>query len=524
MASDAARPTPPEGPDYLVATDEEEELASWRLPSDPRATVRPRFTQYPFSLGVASGSPLQSGVVLWTRLAPEPLNGGGAGPEAIAVRWEVADDERFGRLVQRGSVDALPAHGHSVHVEVQGLEPARWYFYRFLAGDEVSPVGRTRTAAAGDGSPQRLRFAFGSCQQYEQGYYAAHRHLGAEDLDLMVFLGDYVYESSWGRDHVRQHAGGEPRTLLQYRNRHAQYKTDPDLQRLHAAVPWLVTWDDHEVDNDYAAARSETLDPAFLSRRRAAYRAYFEHMPLPETARPTRSGMRLFARYDFGRLARFHLLDGRQHRTPQACPRRGRGGANLVDERCRELFDRERTMLGANQERWLTNGLRRVPERWHVIAQQTLMARSAVRVGRRLRFWTDNWDGYPAARERLLRAVADHGVHSCVVLTGDAHSSYVCDLKTDFDDVEGPVVASELCGTSITSQGRPQSQTDTIVRQNPHIHFGDSTGRGYIVLDLSPQRCTARLRVIDDEKDRHTAVTTRATFVIDAGRPGPRRA
>jgi alkaline phosphatase D len=280
-----------------------EALRAWRTPSEQAAIARPVFTLYPFSLGVASGSPLPSSVVLWTRLAPEPLNGGGVGSEAIVVRWELADDETFGRVVQSGSVDAVAEQGHSVHVEVDGLEPARWYFYRFLTGDEVSPVGRTRTAPAVDDDLARLRCAFGSCQHYEQGYYAAHRHLLAEDLDLMVFVGDYIYEADTGTavDRVRRHAGTEPRTLVEYRNRHAQYKTDPDLQRLHAAVPWLVTWDDHEVDNDYAGRRSETLDPDFARRRTAAYRAYCEHMPLRELARPTDSGaMLLRARYDFG--------------------------------------------------------------------------------------------------------------------------------------------------------------------------------------------------------------------------------
>jgi alkaline phosphatase D len=485
--------------------------------------ARPSFIGYPFTLGVASGSPLPAGFVLWTRLAPDPLHGGGVGPDVVDVRWEIAEDESFARVVRRGSVDAVRAWAHSAHVEVTGLEPGRWYFYRFIAGDEVSPVGRTRTApAAGALSPQ-LRFGLGSCQHFEYGYYSAHRHLAAEDLELMVFVGDYVYEGTGRSDRPRRHAGGEARTLVQYRNRHAQYKTDPDLQRLHAAVPWLVTWDDHEVEDDYAGTRSESLEPNFRRRRAAAYQAYFEHMPLPERARPTPSRMLLRSRHNWGRLARFHVLDTRQHRTPQACPRPGRGGSNRIDERCRELRARGRTMLGAAQERWFADGLAAAPERWNFIAQQTLMADAGVRMGGRRRFSSDKWDGYPAARRRLLEAVADNGLRSCVVLSGDEHTAFVSDLKLDFDDERAPPVAAEVCGTSITTSGRMQSATDRIVRENPHMVYGESARRGYAVFDVTEERCTVRMRVIEDVTDRNTGVLTAATFVVDAGRPGVQR-
>jgi alkaline phosphatase D len=523
VALDVPPPGQSSSPQEVSDADEWEALEAFRSPSDSVATERPSFIGYPFTLGVASGSPSPTGVVLWTRLAPDPLNGGGMAADAVVVRWEVAEDERFGQVVQRGSVDARSAWAHSVHVEVTGLEPGHWYFYRFIAGDEVSPVGRTRTAPAADELPQRLRFGLGSCQHFEYGYYAAHRHLAAEGLELMVFVGDYIYEGTGRPGRARRHAGGEARTLGQYRNRHAQYKTDPDLQRLHAAVPWLVTWDDHEVDNDYAGRRSESLDPDFGRRRAAAYQAYFEHMPLRERARPTPSRMILRSRHNWGRLARFHVLDGRQRRTPQACPRPGRGGGNRIDERCRELFAPGRTMLGDAQERWLTAGLAAAPERWNFIAQQTLMARAAVTVGGRRRFSSDKWDGYPAARDRLLEAIDDNGLRSCVVLSGDEHSAYVSDLKRDFDDEHAPPIATEFCGTSITTSGRAQSATDRIVRENPHIVYGDSARRGYVLLDVTAERCTARLRVIGDVTDRHTGILTAATFAIDAGRPGVQR-
>jgi alkaline phosphatase D len=503
--------------------DEREALAALPSPRDSVAIARPSFTGYPFTLGVASGAPLPRGMVLWTRLAPEPLNGGGMDPDPVVVRWELAEDETFGQVVRRGSVDASPAWAHSVHVEVTGLEPGRWYFYRFIAGDEVSPVARTRTAPASDALPQQLRFGLGSCQHFEHGHYAAHRHLTAEGLELMVFVGDYIYQGPGSPGNLRRHSGGEARTLVQYRNRHAQYKTDPDLQRLHAAVPWLVTWDDHEVDNDYAGTRADSLDPDFPRRRAAAYQAYFEHMPLREVARPTPSRMVLRSRHNWGRLARFHVLDCRQSRTPQACPRPGQGGSNRIDERCRELFAPGRTMLGAAQERWFADGLAAAPERWNFIAQQTLMARAAVMVGGRRRFSSDNWDGYPAARDRLLGAIADNGLRSCIVLSGDAHSAHVSDLKRDFDDEQSPTVATEICGTSITTRGRAQSATDALLVQNPHMVYGDSARRGYVVLDVTGERCTARMRVIEDPTDRNTGVLTAASFVIDAGRPGVQR-
>jgi len=269
--------------------------------------------------------------------------------------------------------------------------------------------------------------------------------------------------------------------------------------------------------------RSESLDPDFPRRRAAAYRAYFEHMPLRRRARPTETRTVLRSRHDWGRLARMHLLDGRQRRTPQACPPPGRGGATLIDERCPELQAPGRTMLGRPQEDWLTAGLRAASERWNFIAQQTLMARARVVVDGRRRVSSDSWDGYPRARDRLLGATADHGLRSCIVLSGDAHTAFACNLKRDFDDDRAPVIATEFCCTSITSRGRGQPATDAIVRNNPHILYGDSARRGYVVIDVTPERATARLRVIDDPTDRNASVQTAATFVVDAGRPGAQR-
>ncbi|UCH54480.1 MAG: alkaline phosphatase D family protein [Pseudomonadota bacterium] len=481
----------------------------------------PRFTADPFTLGVASGSPLPDGVVLWTRLAPDPLADGGLDPIAIPVRWEVAMDESFRKIARRGNAVAEPAFGHSVHVEVDGLEPDRWYFYRFLVGDAVSPVGRTRTAPPPD-ALGRWRFAFASCQQYEQGFYAAHRHMAAEELDLVVFLGDYTYESSWGKKHVRKHEGPEPYTLAQYRNRYARYKTDPDLQRCHASFPWIVTWDDHEVDNDYANDRSEDLDPDFLVRRAAAYQAFYEHMPLRAASRPQGPSMRIYGRHDFGRLARFYVLDDRQYRTHQACPRPGRGGSNRVDE-CDERLDEDRTMLGFEQEAWLGQRLADSGARWNVIAQQTLMAQVDRAPGPEKGYWTDGWDGYPAARRRLLTEIAKRKVANPLVIGGDVHAYWVCDLVTDFDDSNSPVVATEICGTSISSQGASQKRIESWRAEAPHAKYARSDRRGYTTVELNGRQARVRLRAIDSEKDANSKIRTIATFLVADGKAGAER-
>jgi len=456
--------------------------------------------------------------VLWTRLAPDPLGGGGMPVADTEIRWEVADDEGFRRISASGVVTATPELAHSVRVVADGLEPARWYWYRFTAGDAVSAVGRTRTAPAAGASVDRLRFAFASCQQYEQGYYAAHRHLAREELDLVVFLGDYIYESSWGRNHVRKHNAGEPRTLDEYRNRYALYKSDTDLQASHACAPWIVTWDDHEVDNDYANDEAEDLDPDFLLRRAAAYRAYYEHMPLAPRALPRGPSALIYDNFAFGDLATFFVLDDRQYRSHHACPKAGRGGSNVVAD-CAERLAVSRTMLGAEQETWLREGLGRTRAQWNVIAQQTLMAQGDRKSGAGQSFWTDGWDGYPQARARLLGDVAQSRASNPLVIGGDVHCTWVADLKVDFDDPKSPVVATEFCGTSITSQGPNAKQIATTLAENPHIRYGNGT-RGYITMELTRERCTAAIRGLASEKRADSPLSTLARFVVEHARPG----
>lgn len=496
-------------------------------PFTRRADGRPARTKHPFTLGIASGYPRPTGVVLWTRLAPAPLlPGGGMSPEVVSVQWEVASDERMSRVVQRGTVAATPAWAHAVHVEVQGLEPGRWYWYRFRTGSATSPIGRTRTAPAADTVPDRLRFAFASCQHYEQGYYVAYRHMRADDLDLIVFLGDYVYESSWGRDPVRKHGAPEPHTLEDYRIRHALYKTDPDLQAAHATCPWIVTWDDHEVSNDYADDRGEALNGRewFLARRAAAYQAYYEHMPLPRQMVPFGPHMRLCHRVTYGGLAQFHLLDDRQYRSHQACTPPGRGGSAAVED-CAERLDPTRSILGADQERWLETGLDRSRARWNVLAQQTLMAQRDLKSGPGQQFWTDGWDGYPMARRRLLDYLGQRKPANPVVIGGDVHSFWVTDLKPDFDDPRSPVVATELVGTSVTSQySRSEAQLQALIADNPHLRFIHGARRGYVRVEVTPARLRADLQAMRNVTDPGAGAETLASFVVEDGHPGAVRA
>ncbi|HXZ48650.1 MAG TPA: alkaline phosphatase D family protein [Usitatibacter sp.] len=484
-----------------------------------------RFASHPFTLGVASGSPRPDGVVLWTRLAPAPLEGGGMDPVPVDVRWEVAEDEAFRRVVRSGTQAALPAAAHTVHVEVDGLAPAREYWYRFFAGAEASPEARTRTAPAPGHGDERLRLALASCQQYEQGWYVAHRHLAAEGVDLVAFVGDYIYESSWGGDHVRHHASGEPYTLAQYRDRYAQYKTDPDLQRSHACAPWIVTWDDHEVDNDYANDRAEDLEPDFLARRAAAYQAFLEHLPVRASLlRPMAGEYRIYGRHSWGSLARLHVLDDRQYRSHEVCPRPGRGGSNVVGPECAERLDPSRTILGERQERWFEEGMARSRAAWNIVVQQTLMATAGRPSARGLLHWTDGWDGYPAARERLLAAIERTRARNPVVLGGDVHANYVADLRVHPERMDTPVVATEFCGTSITSQGLGAGIVREIAAANPHILFAESTKRGYVVLDFARGHLETRLRTVASVKDPDSPISTRATFAVEDGHPGARAA
>ena len=505
--------------------------AALSLPTPGIAQVRG--AAYPFSLGVASGAPLPDSVILWTRILGDPLNAASTPPVALPVQWEVAHDQAFTRVVAKGSAAALPALAHSVHVDVRGLAPARWYFYRFMHAGAVSPVGRTRTAPAPDAMPALLKLAVASCQHWEFGSFAAHRHIAAAAPDMVAFLGDYIYE--WGSYSLRHPARAqrvdESFSLAEYRARYAQYKSDVDLQTAHHAAPWIVTWDDHEVANDYARDSDERRDPAFAARRAAAYQAFYEHMPL-RVARPNGNGfgdLKIYQRLDWGRLARFHVLDDRQYRATHACPPANRGGSSSIKRSCRELGQPGRSMLGMDQEAWLAASLTSSTARWNIVAQQTPMGQSSqlpIIKPSDGRFWNDGWDGYPAARSRFFDALQASKAANPIVLSGDVHTFYSTDLQRDFNrrsSASNPVIASEFCGTSVTSGSRPQARTLQYVDMNPHVKYGRSDKRGYMLMEITPNRTTTHFMGLADVKDAKTPVATLASFAVQDGVAGARQ-
>lgn len=488
----------------------------------PKVWAKPVFTNFPFSLGVASGYPEPNGVVLWTRLAPEFLAPGGGMPaEAVAVRYEVAEDENFRSIVDHGQAWAEPMFAHSVHVETTNLSPGRDYWYRFHVADATSPVGRTRTAPPLDQIPDKLRFAFASCQQYEQGYYGAYRNLAKVNLDLVIHLGDYIYESSWGHKKVRSHGSPEPITLDDYRARYALYKSDTDLQAAHAAFPWAVIWDDHEVENDYADDHSENADDPrwFIQRRAAAYQAWYEHMPARRFMAPFGAFARVYTQLKFGQLAEINLLDDRQFRTPHPCPKPGRGGSSFV-ENCGARLDPKATLLGERQEAWLAAKLASSKARWNLLAQQTLMAQADRKIGEGQQFYTDGWDGYPAARERLMDTLVATKVANPVVIGGDVHSYWVADLKRDFNRPDSSTVATEFCGTSITSAPPPEEIIQAAKSEGPHIKFATGAHRGYAIMTFTSQSLKTDLCAVQDHLDPDTRVNTIASFSVTDGKAG----
>jgi alkaline phosphatase D len=478
-------------------------------------------TRDPFTLGVASGDPTPDGVVLWTRLAPEPLAADGRGgmpARVVPVEWEIARDERFTAVEQRGTVDAVPEFAHAVHVEATGLAPGREYFYRFRANGSVSPAGRTRTAPPPGALGPALTTCVASCANYPIGYFTAYRRLAEDEPDLVLHLGDYQYEYPTPEQAVRSVAGPETTDLAEYRQRYAQYRTDPDLRAAHAVAPWLVVWDDHEVDDNWAGAEPEDGQSrtAFLARRAAAFRAYYENMPLRRTSVPRGPDMQLYRRVEWGGLATIHLLDTRQYRDDQAC-----GDGRRVD--CTARLDPARSLPGAAQERWLADGFRRSRARWDVLGQQVFFAQRDLDPGAPERLAMDGWDGYAASRDRVTRSWVDAGVRNPVVLTGDVHTHWANELKADYRDPDSPVVGTELVSSSITSSGDGDASTDhPDLHTNPHLRFR-SNRRGYVRARYEPGRLTADFRVVDAVTRPGAPVRTAASFVVPDREPGPNR-
>ena len=487
--------------------------------------ARPFFNNYPFALGVASGDPLPDGIVLWTRLAPAPLEGGGMPMAVVPVQWEIAGDSAFRTVAQKGETLARPELAHSVHVDVSGLEPGREYWYRFRAGNEVSQVGRTKTAPAPGAPVGSLRFGVCGCSHYETGYFTGYRRIAQEQFDFVIHTGDYIYEgrADGGRNdlRVRQHNGDEIYSLVDYRNRHALYKTDRDLMAAHRSAPFIVSWDDHEVENNYAAEMDEngTPSPIFLLRRAAAYQAYYEHMPLRAPVFPSGPHMRIYRRLQFGNLIDLSMLDTRQWRSDQAC---GDGVRT-----CPAAADPARTMLGAEQEKWLFGNLADVKARWTVLGQQVYsFARDFAKQNPDARFGMDVWDGYPAARNRLYTRLKETRAPNPIVISGDVHVHYGADLKLDFANPKSETVGVEFTNTSISAAGDGadvSANWEAVRSANPHIHY-HSARRGYVACTATPNAMRADFKILDHVTVADAPVRVGGSLVVEAGRSGAQKA
>lgn len=501
-------------------------LALWpfaQLPHNTAADRTTRMGDYPFQLGVASGDPAPDGMVLWTRLCLDPFGESRLPPEDIKVEWQVAEDEAMTRVVQKGVATAAHDWAHSVHVEVNGLKPDWTYFYQFKTGTETSPVGRTRTTPAPDALRDNFRFAFASCQRYEEGHYTAYEHMLQDDLHAVIHLGDYIYEGAPKAKTPRHFDGPRIKTLADFRTRHAIYRSDSHLQAVHAAFPWIVTWDDHEVENNYADGISQ-YHPAvgleeFLQLRANAYKAYYEHMPLRKSALPRGPYMDLYRQISFGRLIGFSVLDTRQYRSDQPC---GDG----YGKPCEGVYDPKATMLGHKQEEWLKQQLLDSTCQWNVMAQQIIMAQINFDQGQDTTFSMDKWSGYDVPRRRLMQFLGDHSVRNAVTLTGDVHCNWVNELKVDYQDEKSPVVGTEFVGTSISSRGDGGETRDTrsnILTNNPAVKFFNDE-RGYVRCEVTPKQWQTDFRTVEYVSRPGAPCRTRASFVVESGRPGAERA
>ncbi|MBB6174514.1 alkaline phosphatase D [Nocardiopsis mwathae] len=490
------------------------------------APVARPLPDYPFTLGVASGDPTPDGVVLWTRLAPDPLADDGRGgmpARDLPVEYEVATDDRFRDVVRRGTAVATPDLAHSVHPEVRGLEPGRVYFYRFRAGGEIGPVGRTKTAPAPGARVSALNLAMTSCQAWYHGHYTAYRDIAAQDLDLMMFLGDYIYEYAitpanlWrqGAPPLSAAHAAAVLTLEQYRLRYSLTKSDPHLQAAHAAAPWAVTADDHEVENDYAGEHSRygVAPEDFLRRRAVAYRAWYENQPLGAASLPKGPDMHLYRRLRYGRLAEFSVLDTRQYRDDVPADGGVPGGGHT---------DPARSILGRPQEKWLYDGLRNSDTTWNVLVQQVVMALIDRDTGPGTAYSMDQWDGFTANRDRLFDVLTEHEVANPLVLTGDIHRHAAIELKADFADPDSATIGTELVTTSVASDGdgADRDRFAPIWLGNEHVKMYNGR-RGYVQLHMTPDAVTSDFKVIDRiQADDSGTVSTVARFVTEEGRPG----
>lgn len=484
------------------------------------AAPAPKFSADPFTLGVASGDPEDTSVVLWTRLAPKPLQpDGGMKQDAVEVRWEIAEDEAMTKVIQTGTSLATPQLGHSVHATVRGLKSNRWYWYRFAAGDAQSPIGRTRTMPSMADSPQRLRFAVTSCQSYEAGLFTAYEQMRADENDLVFHLGDYIYEYASGRlGDIRKHIGPEIESLTDYRVRYSQYRSDPLLHNMHAACPWLVTWDDHEFDNNFANDVSEqsNVDLAdFLLRRANAAQAYYEVMPLRQRSLPKGPNVQLYRKTSFGRLAELMVLDTRQYRTDQPNNDR-RSPLNAA------ALNPENSLLGTKQRNWLYQSLLASQGTWNVLAQQVMMGLvGQAAANGQANYSMDQWPGYAAERAQLLQFIKDRRVPNPVVLTGDIHSNWANELRVDDRQPDEPLVATEFVATSLSSGGNGPEEVrnlDKLMRENPCVKFHNQQ-RGYVRCTVTPKTWTSDYMVCDDVIRPGGKTNVKKSLVVEAGNP-----
>lgn len=492
--------------------------------SGRQALADPVFAEYPFQLGIAAGDPAPDGFVIWTRLAPRPLEiGYGMPSQPVPVKWEVATDRGFSNIARKGEAIARPEMGHAVHVEVEGLEPGRDYFYRFIAGTERTPTGRAKTAPAAGSAVAQARFGVLGCQAYEQGFYTAHRKAAAEDLDFVYCYGDYIYEGRGSRTYTgsggtvenpRQHFGGECYSLDDYRRRYSQYKLDTDLQASHAATAWYVTWDDHEVQNNWVSDQDPDDVPpeVFLLRRQAAAQAFYEHMPLRRSAFPRGSEMQLYRQSSWGDLLDLNFLDTRSYRSDQPCD-------DAWAATCAGVSARDAQILGEAQEAWLYRNLDQSRAHWKVLAQQIMVMDLDRKEGPEPGYNLDTWAGYSIPRQRLLDRLRERRIGNTIVLTGDEHQNYAGELYRDSRNPEGAPIASEFVATSISSSGDGQDQRSEgrrYLADNPFLKFNNAQ-RGYVVCDVTPERWQTEFKVLDKVSEKGGVLTTRATLAVASG-------
>jgi alkaline phosphatase D len=487
----------------------------------------PRFISDPFTLGVASGDPNFDGFVVWTRLAPNPLDFDYALDGLIDVQCEIAEDEAFTRIVRRAFGVARPDNAHAVHIEINGLRPNRVYYYRFRVGLAVSPVGRTRTTPEFGAPTQKLRYAFHSCAHYEHGYFTAYGDMAKQNPDVIVSMGDYIYEVAYGPQ-VRRLPVDDAFTLRDYRAIHTVYKMDKDLQAAHAAAPWLFIWDDHEVANDYQGDFGKVLPgqdhvSQFPIRKYNAYKAFFEHQPLRARSRfDAINRMRIYGSSVWGDLVDFTLLDTRQYRAKAACLPEGRQeGGSVVRASCPELQDASRSILGARQERFLNDGFMRSPTKWTVLAQPTLFSTLIQENSRgEPTAFTDGWSGFEPARQKIIDLMARRRqANSCVVIGGDMHGFWASEVKTDYFKPESEAVAVEFVTTSIANMSYNYDRFQALLPENPHIKWQDDRQRGYGLVDVTPTTQDVKLMATPTIWKRDQPFTPLRRYVVERGRP-----